>query len=81
MKNLIFLLFITIVLLNLSCSSSKKMSTSDMLELAGWDRMPTQEDFPDYGAVILNESKYDKLYLDSNWNSRLEKDIIGQSYT
>ncbi|HES59217.1 MAG TPA: DUF3857 domain-containing protein, partial [Caldithrix sp.] len=55
-----------------SCGSQLSMDTDDMLKLSGRDRLPTQADFPDDGAVVLYEDTESRLYLDSEWEVNVE---------
>lgn len=70
MKN--FLIY-TLFALLLSCGGGLKMSTQDMLALSGRNNLPTQQDYPNAGALILYENKKANLYLDSEWDVNVEK--------
>ncbi|MHB2149098.1 DUF3857 domain-containing protein [Calditrichota bacterium LG25] len=45
------------------------------MEKASLTELPTQDDFPDDGGVILYENFYDRLYLNSNYDVRVEKQV------
>jgi len=66
-------LLISVVLV--SCSGGLKKNPDSYLKIAGWDHMPTQEDFPDAGAVVLYENFYSNLYLDSDWEVNVRERV------
>lgn len=67
------LLFAFFMLLASCGGGALRMSVNDMLKLSGRDRLPTQEDYPDHGAVILYEENQNRLYLDSEWDINVEE--------
>ncbi|MCD4691402.1 MAG: hypothetical protein K8R79_00690 [Calditrichales bacterium] len=67
----LFLSFILILLIS-GCGGGLKLSPQKMLEYSGREQLPTQDEFPDHGAVVLYEDTFIKLYLDSDWNVNIE---------
>jgi transglutaminase-like putative cysteine protease len=68
----LFLSFILILLLS-GCGGGLKLSPQKMLKYSGREQLPTQDEFPDHGAVVLYEETFIKLYLDSDWNVNVEE--------
>ncbi len=66
MKNSVFIFFTASLILT-SCSGSFFLSNEDILELTDRQALPTQEEFPDDGAVILSENESVKLFLNNNY--------------
>lgn len=73
MKKQIVVLLLIIPFVLLSCGKSLKMDVNDMLEYSGTDRIPTQLDYPEDGAVVLYEKQFNKLFLDSDWEVNVEE--------
>ncbi len=67
-----FLLISSLVLLIASCGTQTKISPQNMLAFSGRETLPTQDDFPEEGAVILFDDNRDRLYLDSDWEVNVE---------
>ncbi|RMG83117.1 MAG: DUF3857 domain-containing protein, partial [Bacteroidetes bacterium] len=59
----------------LSCGSRNKLSVEDVMKEANISVLPTQDDFPNDGGVILYEKFNDRLYLDSDYNVRVEETV------
>ncbi len=70
-KYLWLILIISISLIN--CGGSLSLTPSEMLEFSGRNNLPTKSEYPDYGAVVLYENKYVKLYLDSEWDVNIKE--------
>jgi transglutaminase-like putative cysteine protease len=55
-----------------SCSgSTSRLSTEEMLNLSGRVKLPTQEEYPDDGAVVLYENEEIEFFLDDDWNKNV----------
>ncbi len=68
------LLHVVLVFL-FSCGGGNKLTVEDILKQVDRPALPTQEDFPDDGGVILYENLYDRLYLDSDYDVRVEQRV------
>ncbi len=72
-----FLLFLLLAIVPItiitSCAGGEKLSPDEMLAFSGREKLPTQEDYPDDGAVILYENFKDQLFLDSDWKVNVKE--------
>jgi hypothetical protein len=59
----------------LACSSNKILSVNDILKVSDLQKLPTQDDYPDAGAVVLYENIQNRFYLDSEWDVNVEKTV------
>jgi|GEM_PF-6057267 len=48
----------------LACSSNKILSVNDILKVSDLQKLRTQDDYPDAGAVVLYENIQNRFYLD-----------------
>ena len=63
------------LLFSLACSSNKILSVNDILKVSDLQKLPTQDDYPDAGAVVLYENIQNRFYLDSEWDVNVEKTV------
>lgn len=57
----------------LNCGGALSLSPNEMIKLSGRSTLPTQSEYPDYGAVILCEDTYLKIFLDSEWDVNIQE--------
>ena len=75
MRTILLLLLMTIIPFTIftSCAGGSKLSPGEILAFSGREQLPTQEEYPDDGAVILYENFKDQLFLNSDWNVKVKE--------
>ena len=75
MKRVARFCMLVALLFFLACSSNKILSVNDILKVSDLQKLPTQDDYPDAGAVVLYENIQNRFYLDSEWDVNVEKTV------
>lgn len=67
------LLLLSLFFISACMKSGTKLSISDILDYSDRIMLPTQEEYPDEGAVILFEKEHIDFKLDGSWNPEIKR--------